>query len=106
VLDANVSQGIYISDMTISYAEGSVNNRSLISLDNSKSPVIKNVQFSTQGVGPVTIGGAISIRSQYTGTAEETALGQNAHIENCSFENFNIAVSATGTVKRTVIENC
>ena len=109
-VDGNtVSQGLYIADMTLSYAAGNTNNLPLMSLDNSKNPIVENMQFNTQGVdyssAYVSAGTAISIRAQYAGADEIVGLGKNAYIQNCLFENLNVAISATGTVQRTVIEN-
>ena len=107
--DAQASQFVNLSNMTLAYMPNNVNDFPLVSLDNTRNAVIDNVQFTTLGANIststfVSTGTAITMRNSY-GADESTVSCKDIQIKNCQFKNTRNAIEGIGMVSRPVIEN-
>lgn len=107
--DAQASQFVQLSNMTLAYMPNNVNNFPLVSLDNTKNAVIENIQFTTLGADIststfVSTGTSIAMRNSY-GIDESTVSCKDIQIKNCQFKNTRNAIEGIGMVSRPVIEN-
>lgn len=107
--DAQASQFVHLSNMTLAYMPNNVNDFPLVTLDNTKNAVIDNVQFTTLGANIststfVSTGTAITMRNSY-GVDESTVSCKDIQIKNCQFKNTRSAIEGIGMVSRPVIEN-
>jgi hypothetical protein len=106
---AGRSSGVKITDMTIAYPAGNNNDVSLVSLDNSYSPLIKNVKFTTidanlSSPAFVSTGSAVQIRGNL-GSDEGTLVANNSTVEGCIIENMRVGVIGEGLILRNTLRN-
>jgi hypothetical protein len=105
--NSKVSQNVRLSNMTLAYASNSSNDAALVSLDNTKNPLIENIRFTTKNANlstAVNTGTAVAIRSNI-GEDESTAVSIETLIDNCQFDSMSCAVQTEGLVSRPVFEH-
>lgn len=107
--NSDASKEIYLSDMTLAYAENNHNDAALISLDNTENPIIENVKFTTLGAHLntstfVSTGTGIAIRGSI-GSDESSIICKNIQVRNCQFENIRLGLHEEGLVSRPMIQN-
>jgi len=108
------AQYVTIADMSLKFNNSFTNAKSLISLDNVKNAVIKNVQLitlfdpeMTTSYGLVVAGDhrvGIQLRG-YGDLGGNENLCQNIHIADCLFDGLYRGIEGTGTVVRTTIND-
>ncbi len=102
----NISQNVSIKNMTLAYAEGNINESPLISLDNTKEAIIRDIKFTTINANIttstfVTTGTGVLIRGE--GSDPTTSVSLGSKVENCIFEKMGTGVKALDFVARPYI---
>lgn len=107
--NSNVSQNVKLLNMTLAYSQGSHNDAPLITLDNTKNPVIENVRFTTKNADLstptfISTGTAVAVRNNI-GVDETTLVSIEAKFNNCQFDSMEKAITTVGLVSHPVVEN-
>lgn len=102
----NFSRNVSVQKMTLAYAEGNINESPLISLDNSKEAVVRDVKFTTINANIttssyVTTGTGVLIRGE--GSDPTTSISLGTKIDNCVFEKMGVGVKAIDYVTRPYV---
>jgi hypothetical protein len=108
------SQYVTISDMSLKFSNSFTTTKSLISLDNVRNAIVKNVQMITMFDPDMTTSyGLVSqgdhrVGIQLRGSGDlggNENLCQNIHISDCLFDGLYRGVEGTGTVVRATIND-
>lgn len=104
--DANSSKRVFIKDMTLGYSGDYTNDSPLLSLDNTDTPKIHNVEFTTlnTNTGFISSGMGIAVRGSI-GVDESTFVCKDIEISGCKFNVLKTGILEEGAVSRTVISN-
>jgi hypothetical protein len=103
------SRNILISNMTLAYAAGNVNDNALLSLDNTENPILEKIRFTTVGTSLssstfYSTGTAVALRGSI-GSDESSFICKNIIIKNCHFDSMRLGIYGYGSVSRPIIDN-
>ena len=98
------SKNISLEGMTLAYSSGTTFTSPLVSLDNSSDSVLRDIEFTTNNlVTNTAYGTGLRLRGGQRIAGVEQA--KNISIEDCLFKDIGLAISSTGTVVNTKIDN-